>query len=72
MTAITWLGEDHLHADGIGPSATTWNGIRFPKDVPVNVDNEDMIRKARTNPFFSLDSGEVRRGPGRPRKVQAE
>jgi len=86
MTTITWRGEDDLHPEGqAGPSFTKWNGIKFPKDTPVEVDNPDMIRRAKGNRFFevhesagTLDSASgpppmplvQRRGPGRPPKVR--
>lgn len=62
MAKITWTGEDFLHESGAGPSATTWlGGIRFPKDVPVEVTNATYIAKARANRFFKVEGG-----PGRP------
>jgi predicted transposase YbfD/YdcC len=52
MTKITWLGEDtETHA---GPSFVVWNGIRFAKDVAVDVSDEYMIRKAHGNRFFKV------------------
>lgn len=62
---ITWLGEDHLHEDGIGPSKNIWRisegeTIAFPKGVPVIVSHPHVIEKAKGNPFFDVDgSSEV-------------
>ncbi len=68
MAKVTWLGEDHLHAkrdehgeiveEGFGPSATIWNGVKFPKGVPVEVTNSMALQKARGNPFFHVDEDE--------------
>jgi hypothetical protein len=68
MTTLTWLGEDT--EDYAGPSFTTWGNRKFPKDKPVEVDNPDMIRRAKGNRFFRVD--EVKRGPGRPPKVKTD
>lgn len=69
---LTWLGEDELHGpDQAGPSFTRWNGIKFEKNVPVSVDNPDMIRRAKGNRFFRVeDDDPPKRGPGRPPKVR--
>lgn len=60
---ITWLGEDELHGDGAGPSKNTWNGIVFPKGVPVAVSNPHMIAKAKTNPFYSVEMAAAKDEP---------
>ena len=59
MAKVIWLGEDALHKDRngepiAGPSYTMWNGVKFPKDVPVDVTNEQALAKARGNPFFDV------------------
>lgn len=65
MAKITWLGEDSPEV--AGPSFTTaFGGIRFPKGEPVEIVDKDMIRRARSNPFF-----EVSGVPGRPPAVKA-
>lgn len=80
MAKLTWLGEDDLHvtvdSDGVshqgaGPSFNLWNGIKFPKDVPVEVTDAHMIAKSRGNKFFKVEDDE-KRGPGRPPKVKHE
>lgn len=56
MTKVTWLGED---GDGVaGPSFTTCFGRKFPKGEAVELTDEDMIRRASTNPFFSVEGKE--------------
>lgn len=58
---ITWLGEDHLHEDGAGPSRTVWhlgsNGekIDFPKGEAIPVTNKHVIEKAKGNQFFEVE-----------------
>lgn len=58
MAKVTWLGEDHLHAredgSGAGPSFVVWQGIKFPKDVAVEVANETLLAKAAINHFFKV------------------
>lgn len=61
MAKITWLGEDRLHNGAAGPSFTTWRGTKFPKGEPVEVADEETLRKAKGNPFFEV---EERRKPG--------
>ena len=64
MAKLTWTGEDHLHDGVAGPSFTTaFGGIKFPKGEPIEVNDKDIIAKARKNPFF-----EVSGVPGRPPK----
>lgn len=53
-TTITWLGEDDSH-DGEGPEANEWRGITFVKGQPVEVDDQFMIEKAKSNPFYLVD-----------------
>lgn len=66
MAKVTWLGEDQLHGPGLaGPSFTTWKGIKFPKDVPVDVTDQDIIRRAKGNVFFKVEGL-----PGRPKAVK--
>lgn len=74
MAKVTWLGEDALHVvkddkgnvvdDRPGPSFTVWNGVKFPKGVPVDVVNPVAVAKAKGNPFFKVEGL-----PGRPPKV---
>ena len=45
----TWLG-------GPGePEACEWMGTIFPKDEPVEITDEFMIRKAKGNKFFVVE-----------------
>ncbi len=83
-TWLTWKGEDTK--DYAGPSFTTWYGKRFPKDVPVEASDPEMIRRAKGNRFFEVHESAgvldsvvatapasppvVKRGPGRPPKVR--
>lgn len=63
MTQVTWLGEDDLHADGIGPKTNAWGKISFEKGKPIELDAEkhkEMLEKMKSNRFFQV------RGPGRP------
>lgn len=78
MPKLIWLGEDHLHGDGEMPPAwNIWCGIKFPKDVPVELSDkvkdkaqmELMLRKAAKEFWEIIPDGEPRRGPGRPPKV---
>lgn len=68
MPKLTWLGEDELHRNpdgsGAGPSNIVWNGVKFPKDVAVDVSDKGMIAKAKGNKFFKVEGL-----PGRPPKV---
>lgn len=56
MAKIIWLGEPEGDEDG--PRKNTWNGITFVRGEEVEIDNAQMIAKARKNPFYSVD-GEV-------------
>lgn len=45
----TWLG-------GPGePETCEWNGVSFKRGEAVELDNAFMIKKAKGNPFFSVD-----------------
>lgn len=55
ITTLTWLGEDNLHHTGYGPQVNVWNGIEFPKGVPVEVSDQHMIDKAKNNSFFEVE-----------------
>lgn len=46
---ITWLG-----AKG-EPDSNIWNGIVFEKGKAVEVTDEHMINKARTNQFYKVE-----------------
>ncbi len=59
MARITWLGEDEGNTPG--PSFTMAFDRKFPKGHPVEVDDKDIIARARKNKFF-----EVSGVPGRP------
>lgn len=57
---ITWLGEDHLHEEGNGPSKNVWRlgggeEIEFRKGEPVSVSHPHVIEKAKGNPFFEVE-----------------
>ncbi len=55
MAKVTWLGEDDLHAPAPGPSFTTaFDGIKFPKGVPVEVTDGGFIAKAHGNKYFEV------------------
>ena len=48
----TWLG-------GPGELETCeWNGVTFPQGKAVELTDAFMIRKAKSNPFFSVDDHE--------------
>lgn len=53
MAKVTWLGEDG--PEGPGPSYTTAFLRKFPKGEAVELSDPDMIRRAKTNPFFSVE-----------------
>lgn len=55
MAKITWLGEDDPVNDIPGPSWNTWNGIRFPKGQPVEINDAGMIASARQNQFYRVE-----------------
>jgi hypothetical protein len=55
MAKITWLGEDDPVNDIPGPSWNTWNGIRFPKGQPVEINDAGMIASARQNQFYKVE-----------------
>lgn len=64
MTTLTWLGEDELHGGGAGPSFTTaFGGIKFPKGKAVEVTDPEIIKKAKTNQFFSVSDNGSESGP---------
>lgn len=55
MAQVIWKGEDHLHDDDRGgPTYTIWNGVKFPKGKPVEVNHPVALEKARGNPFFDV------------------
>ncbi len=56
MATLVWLGEPEGNEDG--PRKNMWNGLTFIRGEPVEVQNEQMIAKAKRNPFYSVD-GEV-------------
>ena len=78
MAKLTWLGEDE--PDCPGPSfAIAYNGIKFPKGIPVEVMNPAFIAKARNNQFFEVDDSDEfasmhpePKRRGRPPKVKIE
>ena len=65
MAKITWLGEDQ--GDVPGPSFTTCYERKFPKGEAVEVNDKNIINRARKNQFF-----EVSGVPGRPPKVSSD
>ncbi len=52
MVKVMWLGEDTETMPG--PSFTTCYGLKFPKDVPVEVTDSDALRRARGNLQFKV------------------
>lgn len=48
----TWLGGPDE------PDFCEWMGITFPKDEPVEITDEFMIRKAKGNKFFVVNDPE--------------
>ncbi len=59
MAKITWLGEDELHEGAPGPSfAVAYGGIKFTKGVPVNVSDNSIISRAKTNQYFDVDDSD--------------
>ena len=59
MAKLTWLGEDEYHNGSPGPSfCVIFDGIKFPKGVPVEVTNPWFIAKARGNAFFHVDDSD--------------
>lgn len=52
---VTWLGEDDLH-DVEGPQTNEWRGITFVKGQPVEIDNPHLIEKAKSNPFYTVET----------------
>jgi hypothetical protein len=55
MVKITWLGEDDPVNDIPGPSWNTWNGIRFPKGQPIEINDAGMIASAKQNQFYRVE-----------------
>ena len=80
MAKLTWLGEDDLHEGAPGPSfCIAFEGIKFPKDHPVEVTNQDFINRARKNRFFDVEGEDEfaslhpePKRRGRPPKVKQE
>ena len=59
MAKITWLGEDEYHDGVAGPSFCMGpGGIKFPKDVPIEVTDNAFIAKARNNRFFDVEGAD--------------
>ena len=59
MAKLTWLGEDHLHDGAPGPSfCVGFDGIKFPKGIPVEVKDKGFIAKAKGNQFFEVDDSD--------------
>lgn len=57
MAKLTWLGEDT--EDEPGPSfLIAYDGIKFPKGVPVEVTNKGFIAKAKGSRFFKVEDDE--------------
>jgi len=40
-------------------SVVTWLGINFPANKPVEVRNKELVKKAKTNPFFEVEDDDV-------------
>lgn len=56
MAKLTWLGEDEYHNGAPGPSfCVIFDGIKFPKGIPVEVTNKGFIAKAKGSPFFEVE-----------------
>lgn len=54
MAKVTWLGED---SEGVaGPSFTTCFGRKFPKGEAIDLTDADIVRRASSNPFFSVET----------------
>lgn len=77
MAKLTWLGEDHLHNGGAGPSfCIAFGDIKFPKGEAVDVKSPAIVQKAMNNPFFEVDDAEdvddapARRRVGRPSNAE--
>jgi hypothetical protein len=72
MAKLTWLGEDEYHNGAPGPSfCVIFDGIKFPKGIPVEVTNKGFIAKAKGSRFFEVDDSEPKRR-GRPPNVKIE
>jgi hypothetical protein len=85
MAKITWLGEDVGDIAGPS-FTTAFGDIKFPKGVAVEVADVAIVAKAKRNRFFKVEDGQpaelideddlekltapVKRGPGRPPKVE--
>jgi hypothetical protein len=65
MTKVMWLGED---SEGYaGPSHIIWNGVKFPKDVAVEVTDAYMLGKVRNlgeNRYFKVIEGKQEESHG--------
>lgn len=48
MTKVTWLG------DGSDAEENTWNGLTFKQGEAVDVTDEDMLRRAKANPYYKV------------------
>jgi hypothetical protein len=47
---ITYIGGETAG----DAKATSWRGVDFPRDKPVEVDDEVLIRKAQGHPHFTV------------------
>jgi hypothetical protein len=57
MASVTWKGEPGPGEDE-GPKSVTWGGKVFKRGEAVEVEDPNIIAKAKTNPYFEV-SGDV-------------
>lgn len=53
MAKVTWLGDGSADEN-------TWNGIVFRKGEAVDVTDEEMLKTARSNPFYKVAGGNAK------------
>jgi hypothetical protein len=55
MAKITYLaGEGH-------PAEIEWKGIKLKANVAREINDDEIIERARTNPFFAVEEGASKR-----------
>lgn len=60
---VQWLG------DRSGADRTIAFGREFQKGKPIDIDDDELLAKAKGNPTFKVEEGNAKRTPrGRPRR----
>lgn len=58
MATVTYVGGETAGLT----NGTHWDGVQFPLNVPVEVNNDELVGKAKQHPHFKVSEG----GSSRP------